>query len=279
MKTMLETPHCTVTEEVASERFVENLLHTNTHNRTLSRHRVDQLVRDIKTGGWKFNGATIVIDGDGFLRDGQHRLTAIKEAGYPPVPLLVVRLSGTAEDAEPAYLTMDTGRSRSYADNLTHGGVKNGHTVGAICRMLYSVLNGGWNPTRAELESIRLEYGKEIEAVLKVRYETGMIDFQASYLAAFVAVAHFTGRTDEVVEFAKRVRVGEGLRRGTNAYLLFARANAAARLHVTRPVQMENFGRTVRITLAELSGRTFKPTGISEPYSSSVVLELLRKAA
>lgn len=46
-------------------------------NRNLNWRRIDKYAKDMKTGRWICNGATIKFDSRGFLLDGQHRLHAI----------------------------------------------------------------------------------------------------------------------------------------------------------------------------------------------------------
>lgn len=66
-----------ITPEVAAD-----LLETNTGNRNLSRATVIAYAQDILNGNWDESvGVAISIDEDGVLRDGQHRLAAIVQAG------------------------------------------------------------------------------------------------------------------------------------------------------------------------------------------------------
>ena len=66
-----------ITPEIAA-----NLLETNTENRKISKGTVEAYVQDMLAGNWDETvGVAISIDKDGILRDGQHRLTAIVQAG------------------------------------------------------------------------------------------------------------------------------------------------------------------------------------------------------
>ena len=49
------------------------ILRRNRSNRNLSHSEVRNLISTIKQGRWQFNGASIVVDKNGNLTDGQHR--------------------------------------------------------------------------------------------------------------------------------------------------------------------------------------------------------------
>lgn len=66
-----------ITPEIASD-----MLETNTENRKISKGTVQAYMNDILAGNWDESvGVAISIDENGVLRDGQHRLTAIVQAG------------------------------------------------------------------------------------------------------------------------------------------------------------------------------------------------------
>lgn len=68
--------------EYISPDMAADLLETNNENRKISRGTVQAYAQDILSGNWDETvGVAISIDENGVLRDGQHRLTAIVEAG------------------------------------------------------------------------------------------------------------------------------------------------------------------------------------------------------
>lgn len=101
-----------VMEKIGPER-AEQILETNTKNRKLSSSRVTHFANQMKDGAWNFDGTPVRIDDKGDLVDGQHRLWAIVESGTTQ-DFLVVR---GVDEASMA--TMDTGKSRSFADILS----------------------------------------------------------------------------------------------------------------------------------------------------------------
>lgn len=96
-----------------SKALVDRLLAMNTHNRTIRQMTVDRLEKDIREGRWMLNNQGVGISRDGVTLDGQHRLLAIKQAGYPPVPLLLVW------GLDPrAIATIDVGTRRQNHDTI-----------------------------------------------------------------------------------------------------------------------------------------------------------------
>jgi len=113
----------TVTIERITPEVAEKMLKANIDNRKMSR---EPLAQAIENDEWKLNGATIVFDDHGILRDGQHRLYACIRTGVP-IDTFVVR--GVSHDAQ---ITMDTGIKRSLKDYLEMNRYKNVSTVGAV---------------------------------------------------------------------------------------------------------------------------------------------------
>lgn len=72
----------TMTYEFITPEMAESLLETNTNNRKISKGTVQAYTNDILNNNWDESvGVAVSIDENGVLRDGQHRLTAIVQAG------------------------------------------------------------------------------------------------------------------------------------------------------------------------------------------------------
>lgn len=72
----------TMTYEFITPEIASDLLETNNENRSLSKGTVQAYANDILAGNWDESvGVAISIDENGVLRDGQHRLAAVVEAG------------------------------------------------------------------------------------------------------------------------------------------------------------------------------------------------------
>lgn len=127
-------PHTAL--EVITPQIAEYWLSTNVeNNRKIARHRVNQLAEDIKAGRWKVTGQPIIISNNRLI-DGQHRMTAVVQAGIPITTLVVYGVD------ESAFEFIDTGRPRSVNDTLRWRGHKNVNTLGAIVRLVLEYRKG-----------------------------------------------------------------------------------------------------------------------------------------
>lgn len=104
----------TVAVEVITPSVAKQMLEGNTNNRKLRKTRVEQYADAIKRGMWDIQNDAITISKTGKLLNGQHRLTAIVEAGTS-VQCLVLR--GVDDET---YSVIDSGLGRSVNDAL-HG--------------------------------------------------------------------------------------------------------------------------------------------------------------
>lgn len=93
--------------------LVDWLLALNTNNRNPKKGHIAWIKQSIDEGKFILTGQGIGISEDGRLIDGQHRLMAIRDAGYPEVELLIV----TGLD-ERARIYIDQNAKRSTADML-----------------------------------------------------------------------------------------------------------------------------------------------------------------
>lgn len=117
-----------VTPEMASV-----MLCRNGANRRINERHVAFLSNQMKNGEWSLNGQTIVVDREGNLLDGQHRLSAVVRSGEAIEMLLC---SGANPEVMP---TIDTGRSRSAADVLKMNGFKHYNLLAASTKILYNL--------------------------------------------------------------------------------------------------------------------------------------------
>jgi hypothetical protein len=90
----------------------------------------------MRRGDWQANGATVVIDSQGRMIDGRHRMLAVIEADMP-IDFLVV----TGIDSQ-AQLVIDTGKSRSLEDHLHIHEVPNARHAASATRFLWEYEHG-----------------------------------------------------------------------------------------------------------------------------------------
>ncbi len=79
-----------ITIETITPRQAEHCLAANRGNRNIVRSHVSALARDITNGQWMFNAQPICFSASGRLLNGQHRLSAVIEAGEP-IEVMVMR--------------------------------------------------------------------------------------------------------------------------------------------------------------------------------------------
>ena len=98
-------------EEINPE-YALKLASKNKNNRPVRRKTVLTFARAMKCGHWACNGQGIILDKDGNILDGQHRLYAIIESGET-IAMLIVRGVDKAD-----YNTMDIGNIKNNSDFL-----------------------------------------------------------------------------------------------------------------------------------------------------------------
>jgi hypothetical protein len=109
------------------------LLEVNIENRTVRKNIAEQYASDMASGIWKVNGEPIIIDENGQLIDGQHRLHAVLLSGAT-IEVLVVR--GVNREHRD---TIDVGAIRRSGDILQMFHIPNGNSVAAIARMIIAI--------------------------------------------------------------------------------------------------------------------------------------------
>lgn len=115
------------------------LLESNPTNRKLSQSLVNHLSQQIKQDEWKLTGDTIKIGTDGFLKDGQHRLSAIIQANKA---VKLYLCDGVDPDA---FSVIDTGKKRSAGDVLYIAGYSNVNQLSGIVRGLIAFDSSNFN--------------------------------------------------------------------------------------------------------------------------------------
>ena len=93
-------PHLVLSRETLTPDRARDYLRFNHGNRTISVTHVEGIVRDIRRGRWMMNAQPICFAQSGRLLNGQHRLSAVLQAGEP-IDVLVLR--GVPEEAWRTY--------------------------------------------------------------------------------------------------------------------------------------------------------------------------------
>ncbi|MGH8220331.1 MAG: hypothetical protein ACREUT_17480 [Steroidobacteraceae bacterium] len=127
-----------VSVELITPQLAHELLEASQslRNREIKGDHVHALAAAMRESRFHTNGESIVIDEEGRVLDGQHRLLAIIEAQVT-VELIVVR------GVPPSVIdSIDTGRGRSAADVIHMAGFRRAPRLASAARDLYFFLRG-----------------------------------------------------------------------------------------------------------------------------------------
>ena len=117
----------TITQELAKD-----YLSRNRQNRKVKKNTLNFYKNQMRDGKWKENGEPIIIDVNGVIKDGQHRLMAVAETGYAyRVPVI----SGISTDVMD---TIDTGTNRTASDILELEGFKYASLLASFIKIILS---------------------------------------------------------------------------------------------------------------------------------------------
>ncbi len=87
---LLDPTATPISVETVTPQLAERYLAANSGNRNIVRSHVSAMARDIANGQWMFNAQPICFSASGRLLNGQHRLSAVIEAGEP-IEVMVMR--------------------------------------------------------------------------------------------------------------------------------------------------------------------------------------------
>lgn len=220
-KNRFENPLCDIELVEMTRPVVDILLSGNVNNRKVIKSNLECLASEFRAGRYKFTGEPIVRDEYGILRDGQHRLMALRMAGCPQgVRMLVITLHGERSRIEETYDKMNTGRSRKFGQLLEHKGVADASKVAALCKKI-PYIETGYNSFPVRPDSYYLDvrnlYRIEIDAIAPLLRHRG---FRADMGAAACVIAKVTGCLDEIVNLCKRAIDNNMLKVGTPEHTL-----------------------------------------------------------
>ena len=255
--------------------MAERFLTANTHNRKLDERRVDQLTKMIARGEWQFNGSAIVFDTNGVLVDGQHRLAAIAQAGIACQSLVVCGVEASSQ------LTIDSGKSRNTADQLTLLGCPSATSVaGLLLRIFFwdTVLeNGekdlkhqGWNrASTKQLLDLFHQIGQEplVEAVNAANRVTTMLPIHRGELSHCYMLFNRIDEED-TQDFMFLLATGTGLSENHPVFQLRQRVQKEATMKKFHSFKAAGLQRALIIKAwnfyrdgVEIKMLTFKPGG------------------
>lgn len=203
---------------VATKPLIDWLLSLNTHNRAPKRSAIDWLHQSIDDGQWFLTNQGVGITASGWITDGQHRLIAIADAGYPPVEFVLV--TGLKDEAQAV---VDRHAKRSQADviKLFLNQTVTNQAV-AVANVIFRVRTDGESfsfinkrPSDFEIAGF---ISDNAEALSRIMPCIG----SGARAAVAAAIVHYSMSYDfdAACEFADKVRTGVGLTATDPAYRL-----------------------------------------------------------
>lgn len=240
----------TATIKMATKELVESLLSMNTNNRNVRRGVIECYKQDMADGRWFVTNQGIGVDTNGVLIDGQHRLIALRECGYPSVPLLIVSgldpLAQAAVDQHAKRSVRDVWRLAMNADVA--------RAAPAVCNILYKDQHG-WENARVSPQRLRDVLDSYVDEIVFIcECLPDISKWAAPYVAAFAwAAKEFPTRWEDIRAFIDRVRTGENLNRKMPEFHLrnlwqVSRASSGGVL------QTERYAKTKKAVTAALNG-------------------------
>lgn len=203
----------------ANRELVEYLLSMNTNNRNVRKKHVEWLVAAIKEGDFHLTGQGIGVSETGVLLDGQHRLIALRDAGYPhSIDILVVH---GLKDKSQIYV--DQHAKRSLADVLRLALDKTVSTkMTAILNFMIRLKEVKGN---FEMRGAKITPDEALDYMSENTEELALLTMacgQKMRTAACAAIFSFADKYDTNIayQFANQVRDGEHLSKTDPAYKL-----------------------------------------------------------
>lgn len=205
--------------EVITPEVAAALLAKNDNNRVLSTNQVKKYARSMELGDWGLTGQPIIIDTNGNLVDGQHRLHAVVAVNQS-IEFLVVR--GVRPEVMPV---VDRGKSRDAKDALRWAGQK--HVVmasGAVRQIiaLQQQLNvRDTHQTTMITDTEILEKSIELQSIIEWlaplthQVNDGAKLPPSKFLAAVIWLILEGCEPNSVEEFTKQIASGVGLDEGS----------------------------------------------------------------
>lgn len=207
----------------ATPKLVDDLLKMNTQNRNIKKSHLRWIENAIKADDYHLTTQAIGVSDKGVLVDGQHRLMAIKNSGYPPVELLII----TGLD-EKSKIYIDQGAKRSMADMLKivlDKTVTNNMAAMVNIKLKIQETADGfvWNreigTKKINLDKVVEFMDENFEHICELMSANGKHFLRAGAMAAMLDYSlKYSHR--HACDFIESVRLGENLTKNMPAYRL-----------------------------------------------------------
>jgi len=210
--------------EKVTPQIAQIMLSKNKSNRPISDGHVYRLRKAMMSGEWvEMNGESLKFDYDGNLIDGQHRLTALIQAGATINFLVISELDPSVFDS------IDQVRIRSLSDVMACNGVLNSTNMAAGVKLYYAILNG-WQQARNSVanrpspKSLSALYFLDPDSFQDTQHKAARwaSKFRALSPAYYFALYHIlkSKNKDRAALFFELLSSGENISNGNPVYAL-----------------------------------------------------------
>lgn len=277
-----DSPHCTVRRVFFTPEYAAYLVTKNVnHNRPVDRRSLERYIADMETGDFPYTGASICIDWDGRLIDGQHRLLACVQCGIGFSANLI-------ENMDPRMFGyMDRNKNRTASDHfvvkqkMTGKSVSYSHQAATLAGMLLEEKQFGADGFVARMAmhgrlsadpAKRGEFAHEFSDDPKFRFAisqgitlkalmTGKIGMYCVYKmrqAASEKIAH---------DFITRLRSGQNMDSNDPARVLHDRLTDSKKLTKKNLTDQDRVGLSSKAFQLDRTGKTVTPKDFKWEFS------------
>jgi hypothetical protein len=192
-----------------AEYILENL---NIGNRSKKVEKIKVYANDMVGGNWSLTNATLAFGSDGYLKDGQNRLSACVRAG---VPFKTHAIFGIEPES---FIHMDVGANRSNMDVFTIMGTPYPSMTGAVIRHIVAFKDCKANTKSVKMtnDELRNYYNTEINsAMLELSIKMAKITKKNTLipvppLAALFYIVSVNGDLEKAKSFLDDLAAGVG---------------------------------------------------------------------
>jgi len=146
-----------------NKQLATEILKRNVANRNIKPLKY-RLIEMMKSGYWVENGESIIIDSNGVLTDGQHRLMACIEADYEFDCVLVTDVNPKAMES------VDSGTNRSLSDVFKIRNIQNASNIAALTA---KIIRHNRNIKQQKISAIS-DAGSKNSPLLYINHQEGL---------------------------------------------------------------------------------------------------------
>ena len=206
--------------KTVTPQMAEVMLEYNNDNRPIRPMKLTQMATDMREGRWTFNGEPLIFSDTGELNDGQHRLTALRQAGVPVSMLFVFGVE------RESRITVDQGAARSPGDYLLMENVPDARTAASIARQLIAYERAGKESlgrtgdiTASQVvERATTDRGIATSAKYGQHHNARMKHMAAVSVVGFCHYVFLNKNVDDGLAFMEQLCTGENLLRTDPAF-------------------------------------------------------------